>query len=175
MAVPSGQYRLCVYGAEPYLDPCQWGGALAPNVTSLAAAAIPSSSPLSLQKGVQLIVRVHDPGGLLAKAETVHGAAVAAHLSSAAVPLLPLPMVSDAVGFRDYGTYVPFNVPMTVFVSGQSLALTDRAGAALSPQGIAIQVSPADFQLPPLYPPSLARMFPRPEAKVVHVYAGGPR
>jgi hypothetical protein len=170
MAVSAGQYQLCVYGAEPYLDPCQWGGSPVANVAS-AAASPEVASPLSLQKGIQLIVRVHDPKGLLAQAESVHGSAVQAHLSGAGFALVPLPVISESLNIRDYGTFVPFNTSMTVFVSSHSLLLADQTGAALSPQGIPIQVSPADFQLPPLSTPSLARMFPRPTAKVIHVYA----
>jgi hypothetical protein len=175
MAVSAGQYRLCVYDAEPYLDPCQWSGGPVANVASSAIAPVTAVSPLSLQKGVQLIVRVHDSKGLLPQAESVHGAAVSAYLSASGVARLPLPLISDTHGIRDYGTFIPFNSPITVFVSGGSLLLTDKAGTALSSQGLPIQVLPAEFQLPPLTPPSLARMFPRPTAKVIHVYAGGPQ
>jgi hypothetical protein len=175
MTVSVGQYQLCVYGAEPYLDPCQWGGSRVADVASSAAVSAAASSPLSLQKGVQLILRVHDPKGLVGQAESVHGGAVRAYVSGAGAAQVPLNMISDTGGIRDYAMFIPFNSPMTVFVSGHSLLLTDKAGAALSSQGIPIQVSPADFQMQPLSPPSLARMFPRPTSKVVHVYAGGPQ
>jgi hypothetical protein len=61
----------------------------------------------------------------------------------------------------------PHNSQCTV----QSQSTTDKTGATPSPSGIPIQVSPADFQFPELSPPALARMFPRPTAKVVHIYA----
>lgn len=171
MTVPAGQYRLCVYGAEPFLNPCQWSNGPATNVVSAAAASTAPNSPLTLQKGVQLIVRVHDPNGVLAQAESVPGGAVSAYLSGSGVAQFPLPVVSSGQGFRDYGTYIPFNSPLIVFVSGHSLALQDKAGAVLNPQGISIQVLPADLQLPQPPPPSLGAMFTRPTAKVVHVYA----
>ena len=175
MTVSLGQYQLCVYGAEPYLNPCQWGGSRVANVASSEAVSPAASSPLSLLKGVQLIVRVHDPKGLMVQAESVHGGAVRAYVSGAGAAQIPLNMISDAHGIRDYAMFIPFNSPLTVFVSGHSLLLTDKAGTALSPQGIPIQVSPADFQMQPITPPSLALMFPRPTSKVVHVYAGGPQ
>jgi hypothetical protein len=40
----AGQYRVCVYGADPYLDPCQWGGSV-----TLAVASAVVSTPLSSQ------------------------------------------------------------------------------------------------------------------------------
>ena len=69
------------------------------------------------------------------------------------------------------GGYIPFNTALNARVGGPSLGLTDQSGTALSPQGIPVQVSPADFQFPPLYPAPLAQMFPPPKAKVVTVYA----
>ena len=54
----AGQYRVCVYGADPYLVSPPVGGSVTPAVASAVV-----STPLSLQKGVQLIVRVHDPTG----------------------------------------------------------------------------------------------------------------
>src|ERR1039458_3831916 len=39
MTVSLGQYQLCVYGAEPYLNPCQWGGSRVANVASSEAVS----------------------------------------------------------------------------------------------------------------------------------------
>jgi hypothetical protein len=166
--VSAGQYQICVSGAEPYLDPCQCGGSPPTPTPSVSDAAV--SAPLSLQKGVQLIVRVHDPNRLFRGAESVPGAAVQAHVSAAAARH-PLPIVADAGFFRDYGMFIPFNTPLTVFVSSRTLHLASDTGVPLSPAGIPIQISPSDFQSQNPLPPGLARMFPRPTAKVIHVYA----
>lgn len=164
--VSSGQYRLCVYGAEPYLDPCQWGGSPTPTVTASAV-----STPLSLQKGVQLIVRVHDLKRVLPAAESVPGAAVKVSVTGASISPRPLPVISDAGIARDHGMFIPFNTPLTVLVSSTAVQLATNAGATLNPAGIPVLVSPGDFQHPNPLSPSLAHMFPRPTAKVVHVYA----
>lgn len=76
LPVPAGQYQLCVYGAEPYLDPCQWGSPLIATATSSVGAPL----SLQLQKGVQFIVRVFDPNGLLSRTESVQGGAAKVYL-----------------------------------------------------------------------------------------------
>lgn len=165
----SGLYQLCVQGAGLYLDPCQWGGAISANVTSVAALSV----PLVLQKGATFILRVHDATGLLPLGEAIPGANVHAYLTGAAVKQFPLPVTYDDGRIRDYSAVVPLNSALTAVASSGSVTLADKTGAAVDPLGVPFQVSPADVSAPnPLTGP-LALMFPRPNAKVVHVYATG--
>jgi len=165
LTLPPGQYQLCVYGAGPYLDPCLWSAG-----APVTVASAPIASALTLQKGVQFILRVHDPSGVLPKAESVHGAAVGVILVGSSMAKLPLPLILDSGSFRDYGLFVPFNSPLTVLVTGSSLSLTDQSGAALNPSGIPFQVSPSDFPSTPR-PSALVSMFRPPTAKVIHAFA----
>lgn len=174
LAVSTGQYQLCVRAlpapASLYLDPCQWGAPVAATMSSGSSAVV----PLSLQKGVRFIVRVHDPNKLLAQAETLTGTAVSAFVAGPSVKQFPLQMVySDGI-VRDYGTVIPINVAMTVTISSNTVALSDRAGDPLSP-AMPFEVLPADIVVTgaPLSP--ITRMFPPPDAKIVHVYATGPK
>lgn len=129
--------------------------------------------PLSLQKGVRFIVRVHDTKQLLSQAESVQGAAVSASLTAPSVKVFPLPVVySDGI-VRDYGTVIPINVPMSVTISSGSLLLADKTGAQLSATAMPFQVLPTDIEVTgaPLSPAT--RMFPPPDARMVHVYVAG--
>jgi hypothetical protein len=168
VTVSPGQYTLCVHGGGLYLDPCQWGGA---SVSSVAAGA--ASVPLRVKKGAWFIIRIHDQGGLLPATETVPRAGVAAYLSAAGVKQFLLPVVYDNGRIRDYGAVVPINLPLTAVVSSSSVLLTDENGAAPSATGTPLQVAQPDPTVPSWFPPSLASMFPRPTAKVVHFYTTG--
>jgi hypothetical protein len=169
-----GQYKLCVRplpaALSLYLDPCQWGSPVA--VTVGAGASV---VPITLQKGVRFIVRVHDTKQLLPQAETVKGAAVLASLTSPTVAVFPLPVVFSDSLIRDYRTVIPINVPMSVTVTSNTLVLADNTGAPLSAAAMPFQVLPMDIEVTgePLSPAS--RMFPPPDARMVHVYPTGLR
>ena len=68
---------------------------------------------------------------------------------------------------------IPINVPMGVTVSSKTLLLADKSGAPVSASATPFQVLPTDIEVTeaPLTP--VTRMFPPPDAKVVHVYATG--
>jgi hypothetical protein len=123
--------------------------------------------------GAIFIVRVHDANGLLPQGEAIPGSNVRAFLTGAAVNQFPLPMTYDNGRIRDYSAVVPLNSALNAVVSSGSVALADKTGAALSPLGIPFQVSAADVSSPNLLSGSLALMFPRPTAKIVHVYTAG--
>jgi len=156
------------HAASLYFDPCQWGNPVTATVGASAAAAV----PLTLQKGVRFIVRVHDTKQLLSQAETVQGAGISASLTAPSVKLFPLPVVySDGI-VRDYGTVVPISVPMSVTISS-NLLLADKTGTPVSASAMPFQVLPTDIEVTgaPLSPAT--RMFPPPDARMVHVYATG--
>jgi hypothetical protein len=171
MTVSAGLYQLCVHGGGLYLDPCQWGAVTSGSVT----AGIGVAASLRLQKGAWFILRVHDKQGLLPQGELVHSSSISAHLTGVAVKQFPLPVVYDNGRIRDYGAVIPMNSPLSAVVSSGSVVLADETGAAPSPLGIPFQVFAADVNAPALVPASLALMFPRPKAKIVHVRATGPR
>jgi hypothetical protein len=173
IAAAPGQYSLCVHPLpapkDLYLDPCQWGSP----ISATAGTSATTSVPLSLQKGVLFIVRVHDPMQLLPQAEVVKGAALSASLTGPSVKAFPLPVVYSDSLVRDYGAVIPINVAMSATISSQTLTLTDSSGAPLSAAAIPFQVLPTDIEVTgaPLSPST--RMFPPPDAKMIHVYATG--
>ena len=101
------------------------------------------------------------------------GTAVSAFLSTASVPQFPLPVVYSDGKIRDYGTVVPINIPMSVTVSSRTVALAGSSGSAFGTAPTPFQVLPADIEVTgaPLSPTT--RMFPPPDAKIIHVYATG--
>ncbi len=109
----------------------------------------------------------------LPQAESVTGTAVSAFVSSASVPQFPLPVVYSDGKIRDYGTVVPINIPMSVTVSSRTVALAGSSGSAFGTSPTPFQVLPADIEVTgaPLSPTT--RMFPPPDAKIIHVYATG--
>jgi hypothetical protein len=169
---PPGQYALCAdLPHSLYLDPCQWGSPI--GVTVGASAAV---LPLTLQKGVRFIVRIHDKMGILSEAvETVTGSGVSAFLSSASVKRFPLPLIYNDANVRDYGTVVPISVPLSVTISGNTLALADNNGASLSTSAMPFQVLPTDIEVIGASSSPAARMFQPPDAKMIHVYTTGLR
>jgi hypothetical protein len=171
ISAPPGQYAMCVHTLPQslYMDPCLWGSPVAVTVGASAAAVV----PLSLQKGVRFLVRVHDPNQFLPQAESVTGTAVSASVSSASVPQCPLPMVySDGI-VRDYGTVVPINVPLSVAVSSRNVALAGSGGTAVPTSPMPFKVLPTDIEVTGAPLSSATRMFPPPDAKIIHVYATG--
>lgn len=118
-------------------------------------------------------MRVHDTNRLLAQAETVKGAAVSAALTAPSVKLFPLPVVYSDGMVRDYGTLIPINVPMSATVSSNTLSLADKTGAPLTASAMPFQVLPTDIVVTGAPPSPATRMFPPPDAKMVHVYATG--
>jgi hypothetical protein len=172
IAAAPGQYSLCVHPLpaprSPHLDPCQWGSPVAVTAGTSAVTAV----PLSLQKGVLFIVRVHDPLQLLPQAESVKGAAVSASVSVSSVKVFPLPVVySDSI-VRDYGAVVPINAPVSVTISSQTLTLADGTGAPLTATAIPFQVLPTDAEVTGV-PSAIAQGVPAADAKMIHVYATG--
>lgn len=168
MSVSAGRYQLCVHGVGVYLNPCEWGGD-SPTVTVTTAAA----ASLRLQKGAWLIVRIHDTRRLLSQVETVRGSGVTVFLTAAAVNQFPLPLIYDNGRIRDYGAVVPMNSAMRARIASSSIALSDERAAPLGAEGVPLQVTAADFQTASGVPRALARMFPRPTAKFLHVYTAG--
>jgi hypothetical protein len=166
---PPGQYTLCVHPIvrSLYLDPCQWGSP----PTAVVGAAADVAVPIKLQKGARFIVRVHDPKGLLAQAETVKGAAISAAVSGGPLTRFPLPLIYEDALIRDYGTVVPISVPLSVTVSSGTLSLTSSSGAALSSAPIPFQILPTDAEVTGAQASSALRMFPPPDARIVDVYA----
>lgn len=170
VAASPGQYAVCVHPLPQslYLDPCQWGS---PIIVTVGEAS--STVPLTLLKGVRFIVRVHDLNRLFPQAETVTGTAVSASLASPSVKLFILPLVYSDSLIHDYGTVIPINVPMSVTVSSKTLSLADKTGAPVSASPMPFQVLPTDIAVTGAPPSPLARMFPPPDARIVHVYATG--
>jgi hypothetical protein len=166
---PPGQYTLCVHPVvrSLYLDPCQWGS---PPIAVVGTPA-PVPVPIKLQKGARFIVRVHDPNGLLAQAETVKGAAISAALSGGPLTRFPLPLIYEDNLIRDYGTVVLISVPLNVTVSSGTLSLTDSTGAALSSAPIPFQILPTDAEVTGAQASPALSMFPPPDARIVDVYA----
>jgi hypothetical protein len=142
-------------------------------VSKTVTAAVAAPVPLVLQKGATFIVRVHDANGLLPQGEAIPGSNVRAFLTGAAVKQFLLPVTYDNGRMRDYSAVVPLDSALSAEVSSGSVALTDKTGAALSPVGIPFQVSAADISSPNLLSGLLAFMFPRPTARIVHVYTAG--
>lgn len=169
MTLLPGQYQTCVHGAGLYLDPCLWGSSAVASVTSTSATSV----PMRLQKGSIFIVRIHDPSGYLAGAETVHSSGVAAFVRGAGVKEFPLPEVYDNGRIRDYGSVVPINTALDLVVSSGAAFLADRTGAAPNPQGISLRIVPPDLTTPSWFPPSLAQMFPPPTATIIHFNVTG--
>ncbi len=171
ISAPPGQYALCVHTLPQslYMDPCLWGSPVAATVGASAASVV----PLTLQKGVRFLVRVHDPNQFLPQAESVAGTAVSAFVSSASVPQFPLPVVYSDGMVRDYGTVVPINVQLSVTVSSRNVALAGSGGTAFGTSPMPFKVLPTDVEVTgaPLSP--VTRMFPPPDAKIVHIYATG--
>ncbi len=167
ISAPAGQYALCVHTLPQslYLDPCQLGSPVTVTIGASAASVV----PLSLQKGVRFLVRVHDPNQFLPLAESVTGTAVSAFLSTASVPQFPLPVVYSDAMIRDYGTVVPINIPMTVTVSSRTVALADSSGAAFGTSPTPFQVLPTDIEVTGASSSPITRMFPPPDAKIIHV------
>ncbi len=98
-----------------------------------------------------------------------------ASLTSPTVKLFPLPVVFSDSLVRDYGTVIPINVPMSVTVTSNTLSLADNTGAPLSAAAAPFQALPTDIEVAgePLSP--ACRMFPPPDARMVHVYTTGLR
>jgi len=166
MSVSAGRYQLCVHGAGVYLNPCEWGAG-GPTVTVATAAA----ANLRLQKGAWFIVRIHDTRRLLPQVESVRGSGVRVFLTGPAVSGFPLPLIYDSGRIRDYGAVVPMNSAMRARIASSSIALSDEKAVPLDAEGVPFQVTAADFQTAVGVPRALARMFPRPTAKFLHVYA----
>ena len=178
ISAPPAQYALCVHTMlrSLYLDPCQWGSPAQVTIgASAAASAAPQVVPLALQKGARFIVRVHDRKQVLSQAETLAGIAVSAFVSSASVKQFPLPMIYSDGNVRDYGTVVPINIPMSVTITSNAVALADSTGAPLSRSAMPLQVFPTDIEVTGAPPSPVTRMFPPSDAKMIHVYTTGLR
>lgn len=173
ISAPPGQYALCVHTVPQslYLNPCQWGSPAG----VLVGASAASVAPLTLQKGVRLIVRVHDQMQLLSQAETVAGTAVSAFVSNPSVTKFPLPMIYSDGNVRDYGTVVPIDVPMSITISSNTVALVDNTSAPLSTVAVPFQVLPTDIEVAGVPTSPVTRMFAPPDAKMIHVYTAGLR
>lgn len=154
-----------------YLNPCQWGSPTGVTVGASATSVV----PFALQKGARFIVRVHDKMQVLSQAETVAGTAVSAFVSSAMVKRFPLPMIYSDGNVRDYGTVVPINVAMSVTISSNTVALVDNNSAPISTSANSFQVLPTDIEVTGAPPSPITRMFPPPDAEMIHVYTAGLR
>jgi hypothetical protein len=165
MTVAAGQYQLCVHGTGLYLDPCQWGTA---TVQTAGAAAV----SIRLKKGARFILRVHDPSGHLAAAETVPHSAINAIVSGAGISAFPLLVTFDNGRIRDYAAVVPAGLAMTVAVSSGKVLLADTTGATPAAQGVPFQAVAEDLKAP-ASSSGVPLMFPRPTANIIHVYTTG--
>jgi hypothetical protein len=169
IAAPPGQYSICVHPMLPslYLDPCQW---LNP-VAAVVGASTASAVSFSLQRGARFIVRVHDTKGLLPIAEGTKGAAVSAVVAGASLKQFPLPLIFSDGLIRDYGAVVPIGVPLSAAVSSNTLALAGAGGTALSAAPMPFQILPTDIEATGAPQSPITRMFPPPDARIIHVYA----
>jgi hypothetical protein len=170
ITAPPGQYAVCVHPMpqSPYMDPCQWGDPVTVTVSATAVSVV----PISLQKGSRFIVRVHDTKQVLAQAETVKGSAICVFVTAPSKePAVPV-VYSDGI-VRDYGTVVPINVPLSVTVSSNHVALADRNGTVLAPSPIFFEVLPTDIASTEGRFSPLIRMFPLPDTTIIHVYTTG--
>jgi hypothetical protein len=169
MTIPPGAYQLCAHNTNLYLNPCQWGGAPAITITT----GIPATVSMKLAKGSRFILRVHDSKQVLKRVESVHGDAISAVVTGPAGLLLLLPIASDNGRTRDYTAVVPANAPLRLSLGTPKVAVSDRTGAGVNPQGIPFQASLADSRQTN---PALAHLysrFPQPDSTVVHVYTPG--
>jgi Ni,Fe-hydrogenase III small subunit len=84
-------------------------------------------------------------------------------------------MIYSDGNVRDYGTVVPINVAMSVTISSNTVALVDNNSAPISTSANSFQVLPTDIEVTGAPPSPITRMFPPPDAEMIHVYTAGLR
>jgi hypothetical protein len=147
VTVPPGSYRICLDEAEGYLDPCQW----ALGSTDISATTSTSRN-IALQKGRSLIVRISDPGGVLAMtpSATATGPAVSVSISDGSSKTRLLPFRRTAGAVHEFSLLVPL-ASYTLHVASSAATLAAPDGSALTAGGYNATVNVA---APPATPPS---------------------
>jgi len=135
--LPAGTYLICGRAgrALAVLDNCEWT-LFPPSVTVTASQAL-TGFTLVMPVGMNLVVRVNDPAGLVANA-------VDATKAGKGSPLLTqvwdtkgfvhsLPLRSFDAASQNLSLVVPFGGQFQLSISGPSLAITDKTGAVVQP------------------------------------------
>jgi hypothetical protein len=148
-----GSYRLCVYHAAAYLDPCQWSEPAAVQVGAGTRAL-----DIRLRRGVRLSVRVADPQNWVSESgkrapdpSAVAAAVVSARLMDAAGKSRVLPLVRRSDGIYEYSEVIPPDTGFSLTVSSAGFLLDDDKGAPIDPKGRSF---PVRLSLPPKPTPS---------------------
>jgi hypothetical protein len=165
ISVPSGQYRICVFGVAGYVNPCRWGNAI-------SAAGGASGLSIVLLEGAEFVLRIHDPSHFLQQAEAVPGTGVNALVGGAPAGALALPKIYDDGRIRDFGDLLPLNTSLTVSALSAHAVLATQSGAAPAVGGIPFQLTAAYFQFTPPTPVASV-FFQPPEAEMIHLYVTG--
>jgi hypothetical protein len=129
--LPPGTFAVCPQApGTALLSPCTWGS-VEPTVTVAAGQSV-TMTPFRLATGVDLFLRVEDPGSVRA---TLEGKSPGAQVSTGirtprgfVVPLLDSRV--DASG-HDHHLFVPAAIALELRVFSNAFALTDEKGAAV--------------------------------------------
>ena len=137
----NGTYRLCVQApGTAWLDPCEWGLPI-PSVVLAGAERSPTIA-ISLRKGVEVPIRIDDPGQFLVRNEdSVPGAHLLVGVRTQASTFRPATLVSQDGTGRTLRVVIPFEKPAQVAVASSFFSMADGNGAPFSRPGIGIPVS----------------------------------
>ncbi len=159
--VPTGFYRLCVYEAGDYLDPCQWSR---PAEAAVSAGTV--SLDIRLEQGVWVSVRVEDPQNLVAQHEARSvgrfvppAGFVTVSVAEASGRARPVPLTHRAERLLDYSALVPADAPLRLVVASDVFLLADAAGTPIDARGHSVALR---LPVPAAAPPTDRPRFPPP-------------
>lgn len=134
----NGSYRLCVQApATAWLDPCEWGLAI-PSV-ALTDKQRSQTIAISLKQGVEVPIRIDDPGQVLVQNE---GKTAGAHLligvRTAASTFRTAILTSQEGTARTLKVVIPFDKLIILSAASAFYKLADSNGTPFSKPGVAI-------------------------------------
>ncbi|MGH9718802.1 MAG: carboxypeptidase-like regulatory domain-containing protein [Bryobacteraceae bacterium] len=129
--LPDGAFKLCVYVRDAnYLDPCQWS--TTQTQVSVSPGQVSSGNRVVLKRASKLRIRIQDPERHLAQLSSSDPDApriLMGVLTPGAISAL-VQTSTDQSG-RNYEASVPFDTPLTFYVSPKRLDVRDDKGAAI--------------------------------------------
>lgn len=135
--LPAGAYTLCasVKGGG-YLDPCAWS--TTPPTAQLAASQAVAGYKLVVNQGTTVQVRLNDPGKLLGTAPvpkkvTPH---VLLGVFTSRRLFQPLGLISKDNNGRNHQATIPIDTPISLYITGRGLQITDETGAVVPTAGL---------------------------------------
>jgi hypothetical protein len=139
--LPAGTYMICAQvSGGGYLDPCAWSPD--PPKIQIGAGQVVTGYRLVVKKGAVLQVRLNDTSKVLdlTAAPRTTAPHVLLGVFTTRRVFEPLHVTSKTANGRDYEGAIPVETPVSLYITGRKVRITNESGAEIGPAGSTVTV-----------------------------------